>query len=230
MGERTDDPFASVFDQGTAPPVTSDRPDPFASLPGYVPPAPPPPGPDTRPWHVRALETADDAVRAAANAVTFGGADRLAGYMNSGGPQTLSGLITGQKPLTYDQAVNAEVARSDAARKRSPIASLGGDIAGSVALPGFGAEALAARFGRGALGRFGAYGTTGAGVGALQGAGNTYSGDVPDYVKNALIGGGIGLGTGGVLGSALGLVQSSRRPKPLRQTRFTPLATLATMP
>jgi hypothetical protein len=143
-------------------------------------------------------QTADDAVRAAANAVTFGMADRLAGY--AGGEGTA-----------------AEVAKSEAARQRSPYASIAGDVAGSAALPGFGAEALAARYG----GRLGAralgYGVTGAGVGAAQGAGTTYTGNLPDYVQNALIGGALG----GTLGAAGGAILG-RRPATSRAE--TPIA------
>jgi hypothetical protein len=214
MVDRTDDPYAAVFGSPPEPPAAPvGQSDPYAAL--GLPAAVESPSPDTRPWYARAGQTVDDAVRAAANTITFGGADRLAGYMNSGGPQTLSGLITGQKPLTYDQAVNAEVAKSDAARARSPYASTAGDVAGAVALPGFGAEALAAKFGRGVLGRVGAYGTTGAGVGALQGAGNTYTGNLPDYISNAAMGGVLGGAVGGTLGGAFG-------PRPLVSAAKTP--------
>jgi hypothetical protein len=159
------------------------------------------------------VQTADDAVRAAANAATFGMADRFAGYMNSGGPQTLSGLITGQKPLSYDEAVNAEVKKSEEARARSPTASLAGDVAGAAAVPGFGAEALAARMGGGLLARGGAYGLTGAATGAAQGAGNTYTGNPSDYLTNAGIGGAVGLVTGAGGGAAFG-ARPSRPPAP----------------
>lgn len=141
-----------------------------------------------------ALQTADDFVRAAANAVTFGGADRLAGYMGSG-------------DRGYSAGVDEEVKRSAAARERSPYASVAGDVAGSVAIPGFGAEALAARMGGGALARGGAYGLTGAGTGAAQGAGSTYSENLPDYVKGATLGGAFGAPLGAVGGAIFG-----RRP------------------
>lgn len=131
--------------------------------------------------------TVDDAVRAAANAVTFGMADRFAGYMGG-------------------QGTDAEVAKSTAARERSPYASLGGDVAGSVALPGFGAERLATRMGGGALARALGYGATGVATGAAQGAGGTYTGNLPDYIKNAAIGGALG----GVLGSAGGAAFGAR--------------------
>jgi hypothetical protein len=76
-----------------------------------------------------------------------------------------------------------------------------------VAIPGFGAEALAARYGSGALARMGAYGTTGALTGAAQGAGSTYSEKLPDYVKNAMTGGAFGAPLGAVGGAVFG-----RRP------------------
>jgi hypothetical protein len=166
---------------------------PVVALPPVVPP-------DTRPWYVRAGQTADDAARAFANTITFGGADRFAGYMGG-------------------QGTDAEVAKSAAARARSPYASTAGDIAGGVALPGFGAEALAARIGARVAsplaGRIAGYGAVGAGVGGLQGAGNTYTGNVPDYVNNALMGGVLGGVTGGTLGGAFG-------PRPLVSAAKTP--------
>jgi hypothetical protein len=131
-------------------------------------------------------------VRAAANAATFGMADRFAGYMGGAGTDT-------------------EVKRSEEARQRSPSASVVGDVAGAAAIPGFGAEALAARLGGGALARGAAYGGTGAITGAAQGAGNTYTGNPSDYLLNAGIGGGIGAVTGGIGGAALG-ARPSRPP------------------
>jgi len=124
-------------------------------------------------------------VRAAANAINFGMADRLAGY--AGG-----------------QGTDAEVRKSEAARERSPYASIVGDVGGAVALPGFGAAGLSARLGGGIGARALGYGLTGAAAGAAQGAGNTYTGETSDYVKNALIGGSLGglLGAGG--GAAFG--------------------------
>jgi hypothetical protein len=117
--------------------------------------------------------------------MTFGMADRFAGYMGGEG-------------------TDAEVKKSETARERSPGASTVGDVAGSFAIPGLGAEALAARLGGGALARGAAYGGTGAITGAAQGAGNTYTGNPSDYLRNAGIGGGVGLVTGAVGGSAFG--------------------------
>jgi hypothetical protein len=172
-----------------------------------------PPAADTRPFLTRADEAAGDAIRGFTNAVTFGNMDRIAGGMNyltgRGGPQNLSDLVTGVRPpQSYEEGVNQQVKLSEEAQKRSPYATLGGELVGGVALPGFGAEALATRWGNTALNtarearnaRLAAYGTVGAATGAAQGAGNTYTGNAADYGVNALIGGAFG----GVLGSALG--------------------------
>ena len=151
------------------------------------------------------LQTTDDAVRAAANAVTFGGADRLAGAMG--------GLTSGKG---YGAGVDEEVALSEAARKRSPYASIAGDVTGAVALPGFGAARLAARYGGGALARALAYGGTGAATGAAQGAGTTYTGNPEDYLKNAVLGGAIGAPLGAAGGAIFGrrpAVSAARTPQ-----------------
>ena len=174
-------------------------------------------GPDTRPFLARADENIGDAIRGFTNAVTFGNMDRIAGagdyYTGRGGPANLSDLVTGKRaPQSYDEAVNAQVKLSEEAAKRSPYATLGGELAGGVAMPAFGAEALAVKLGNtavktareAALARAGAYGATGAVTGALQGAGNTYTGNPADYAANALIGGALGGVMGGVLGGAVG--------------------------
>ena len=209
MADRPD-PFAEL-DTLTAPPAAApaDRPDPFASVLPLPPPPPPPAAPDTRPFLTRANETAGDAIRAFTNAVTLGQMDRIAGGMNyltgMGGPSNLSDLVKGQHaPQSYDEGVNQQVKLSDEAAARSPAATIGGSLAGAVALPGFGGEALAARLGGGALARGVGYGTAGAGMGAAAGAGNTYSGEAADYAKNAMMGGVLGGLTGGVLGSVAG--------------------------
>jgi hypothetical protein len=103
------------------------------------------------------LTTADDTVRAVANSATFGMADRFAGAME--------GLTSGQG---YRAGVDAEVAKTAAARERSPVATTVGDITGALAIPGFGAARLAARYGGGLLARAGAYGGTGRNLGAAR--------------------------------------------------------------
>jgi len=156
-----------------------------------APDATPPPGAVTSWWETAKNygQTADDAVRAAANVLSFGMADRLAGLTNPGGTA-------------------AEVKKSEAARERSPIASVAGDVAGGVAIPGLGGGMLAARglqAGlRPAIARAVGYGAEGAAVGAGQGAGTTYSGVPSDYVKNAVTGGALGGALGGTFGSILG--------------------------
>jgi hypothetical protein len=150
-------------------------------------------------------ETIGDAIRAGTNAITFGNMDRFVGYMNSGGKPTFQSMITGEGgPKTYDEAVNEQVKLSEKARERSPYASIVGDVAGSVAIPGLGAGALAARGGSTALARAGAYGLTGGVTGALQGAGNTYSGEASDYAKNAGLGAILGIPLGAAGGAAFG--------------------------
>lgn len=157
------------------------------------PQKPPTPAAPPRTWGETlsgVAQTADDAVRAAANAVTFGMADRFAGYMSGTG-------------------TDKQVQLSEAARERSPVASLAGDVGGAVALPGFGGAGLAARLGGKFGGRAVGYGLEGMGVGAAQGAGNTYTGNVGDYVENAAKGAVLG----GVLGAASGGVLGSRTPR-----------------
>ena len=212
MADRTDDPYASVFGPPPvvpAAPAGADRPDPYAALglpPVQTTSATPP---DDRPWYVRANEGAGDAIRGFTNAVTLGNMDRIAGGMNyltgMGGPSNLSDLVKGQHaPQSYDEGVNQQVALSQAAQQRSPYAYLGGNLAGGAAIPGFGAEMLATKLGGGALARLGGYGAAGAGLGAAEGAGNTYSGKLSDYASNALMGGVLGGALGGTMGSVLG--------------------------
>src|SRR6187402_1954162 len=140
-------PFADEPRRSSAPA----GPNPFADDPRAAP------GPAERTWWDTAKDvgqTADDAVRAAANAMTFGMADRLAGLTGGG--------------------TDAQVKLSEAARKRSPIASIAGDVGGAVALPGIGGRQLAARMGGGWGARALGYGGEGMVLGAAGGAGNTY--------------------------------------------------------
>src|SRR6188768_1524116 len=129
-------------------------------------------------------QTADDAVRAAANTITFGMADRLAG--------------------TTEGGTDAAVRRSQEARVRSPVASVVGDLAGGAAIPGIGAVKVTAMAGGKLIPRVAAHALEGGVIGGLQGAGNTYTGNPWDYVENAKTGGLIGGAAGGVLGGILG--------------------------
>jgi hypothetical protein len=141
-------------------------------------------------------EAAGDAIRAATNAVTFGNMDRIAGGMNR-----VTGLTNAP---SYDAAVNEQVALSEKARERSPYASIAGDVAGSMAIPAVGAEAIAARLGSGAVARGVGYGVTGGVTGGLQGAGNTYTGEASDYAKNAGLGAILGIPLGAAGGAMFG--------------------------
>jgi hypothetical protein len=154
------------------------------------------------PYEAGALDrfkTVDDAIRAGANAFTFGLADRGAGAGD---------VLIGRAP-NYDAGVNAQVQLSKEARERSPYASIAGDVAGTAAIPSLGGgPAIAARLGGGVAARAAGYGLEGAGIGAAQGAGNTYSGDPSDYAKNA----GMGAIFGGVSGAATGGLLGPRAP------------------
>jgi len=161
-------------------------------------------------------QIADDTVRAAGNAVSFGTADRLAA-----GADAALGVGGG-----YDENLKAELLRSQQARERSPIASAVGNAVGSALIPSRVAAALAARLatygGRlaGWGGRAASYGAEGALIGGAQGAGNTYTGNPADYAKNAAMGGVIGLASGGATGAAVGprpLVSGARAPTAAEQ-------------
>ena len=126
------------------------------------------------------LQTVDDAVRATADTLTFGLLDRALG--------------------------EEEIKKTTEARKRSPYATVGGDIAGAVATPGVGVVGGAiarglggARAGlAGGLGRAAGYGVEGAGYGAAQAAGHTY--DWENLPHNLAVGGGIGAAGGALTG------------------------------
>jgi hypothetical protein len=71
------------------------------------------------------------------------------------------------------------------------------------------------------------YGVEGAGVGALQGAGNTYTGKLQDYVDNAKMGAVFGGAGGALVGGAFGPrpnVSSAAHPTVPQQRRFTDAA------
>lgn len=136
----------------------------------------------------------DNGMRLAANGMTFGLADKLAGGMNS---------LTG-RAATYDEGVKAERATTQAIRDANPMAAgaaeMAGGLVGGVGLMKSGAT-LAGRVGSGLLPRILGFGAEGAAYGAAHGAGNTYSNKLTDYVDNAksgafsgaLIGGGLPL-------------------------------------
>ena len=133
--------------------------------------------------------TTDNLVRAAANGLTFGLADKFAGGMDA---------LTGNAP-SYDAGVKSQRARTDALPPGQRIAGeVAGGVAGGVGLAKSGLT-LAGRLGPALFKRFLGYGAEGAAYGAAHGAGNTYSHDAGDYVANA----GKGAATGFAIGGAL---------------------------
>jgi len=143
-------------------------------------------------------QTVADAAVAAGSSGTFGMDVRR---------DAVAGWLAGDYP-SYSAGVEAEQKRLEKHRERSPIASVAGDVAGAAALPGMGGAGLAARGIKAGvapwIARGVGYGAEGAGVGAGQAAGTTYSGVPEDYVKNAITGGALGFGLGGTFGSILG--------------------------
>lgn len=140
------------------------------------------------PWYQQAAQAADDTVRLLASGVTFGYADKLAGYLSGEGTE-------------------AERVKTEQARQRAGSAGNVAEFAGSVAAPiglaGRGVT-LAGRFGTGAItgakglaARSALMGAEGAGYGALTAAGNDQ-----DIQTGALLGtvGGVG---GNLAGEAL---------------------------
>ncbi len=132
-------------------------------------------------------DQADAFVRGAANAVTFGFADRLA---------AAAGAATGigGKRGDYEGNLAAQRAFDKANLEEHPVASIGGALAGGAALP-IGAAAQAATL----PGRM----ATGIGVGGAQGAiaGIGASPDLmntPEVGKNAAIGAATGAALGGL--------------------------------
>lgn len=139
----------------------------------------------------------DDAVRMAANGLTFGMADRFAGAMDA---------VTGDAP-SYSAGVEAQRGRTDAVREANPalagIAEAAGGLAGGLGLMKNGAT-LMGRFGPSLAGRAAAMGAEGALYGAAHGAGNTFSDEAADYGRNA----GKGAGLGAIVGVGLPVVGS----------------------
>jgi hypothetical protein len=119
-------------------------------------------------------------------------------------PGGLTGQITGsQGPAwdAYERGRQKALEEQQASQEQHPAAFLAGQIAGSLATPGFGAGAagtVGARIGRGLI--------AGAAGGSLTGAGEAISEGVsaPEVAERAAIGGGIGAPLGGAVGGALG--------------------------
>lgn len=124
--------------------------------------AAPPNSPD-QPWYAKAGQATDDIVRLIANGGTFGYADKIAGILGGDGTDQ-------ERALTQEARERAGSAGT--------VAEIGGAIATPVGLAGRGAT-LSGRFGTAALkglpglaARTGLMGLEGAGYGALTAAGN----------------------------------------------------------
>jgi hypothetical protein len=144
--------------------------------------------------------TADNLVRAAANGMTFGMADRFAGGMDA---------LTG-KADSYAKGVDAQHAETLARRQEQPGAGVVGEVAGGLT-GGAGliksGLSLASRVGPALFPRILGYGAEGAAYGAAHGAGNMYSEKPADYIEAAKHGATIGAATGvalPALGAAAG--------------------------
>lgn len=149
------------------------------------PQAPEQPQQTDQPWYVDAAQAADDMARLAANGMTFGYADKIAGILGG-------------------QGTDAERAKSQEARDRAGSAGTVAEIGGAVATPmGLANKGLtlAGRLGTGAMtgakglvARTGLMAAEGAGYGALTAAGND---------QDISTGAGIGA-LGGAAGNVLG--------------------------
>lgn len=142
----------------------------------------------------------DKTVRMLANGATFGLADKAAGGAD---------YLTGNAP-SYDAGVKAQRAQTQAIRDEHPTAAAVGEAVGGL---GSGAGLIrsgvtvAGRVGAGLLPRVLGYSAEGAAYGGAHGAGNTYSDNFADYLKNGGKDAAIGAMVGGglpVLGSVAG--------------------------
>lgn len=140
------------------------------------------------------LQSVDDYVRAAANGMTFGLADRLA---------AAAGAVTGIGGKAGDYAGNLknEQARTEEFATEHPVANIAANVAGGVAVPlgAVGAAGRAASLGGKMLAGAGA----GAGIGAVQGAAESRDWtDLPQTARDAIRGAAIGSTIGGAIPAA----------------------------
>lgn len=148
------------------------------------------------------VKTADDLVRAAANGMTFGLADRLAAWASSktgigAQPRGLKDLVTGAGN-DYDSNLAREWKRTDDFAEAHPVVSMGTNMVGGAAVPlgVLGAAAKGASLGAKTLIGLVTGGTIGGAGGAISSRDWT---DPWQVGKDAAIGGGTGL----VIGAAM---------------------------
>jgi hypothetical protein len=147
--------------------------------------------PSPAPKESGGLHTVDDYVRAIANGMTFGLADRAAAGMGA-----LTG-VGGQRG-DYSGNLKSEQGRTDQFASESPVSSTVANIAGGVAVPlgAIGAAAKGATLGTKTLLGMGA----GAGIGGVQDAVSSPDlTDIPQTARGAAIGAGGGALIGGVI-------------------------------
>lgn len=153
---------------------------------------------------VRSLgNDANDIVRAAANGLTFGGADRVAAGMTAltgigGGDRKLSDLITGQSSNDYSGNLERERARTDKFAAENPFSATAANLVGGAVLPlgAIGAASRAATLGGKVLAGAGAGGILGGAQGAIGSRDYT---DLPQVLKDTAAGAGIGTALGGAI-------------------------------
>lgn len=148
------------------------------------------------------MESADDLVRAVANGMTFGLADRFAAAATAatgigGQPKDVKDLVTGAGN-DYASNLDRERRRTDAFREEHPIIATGANLAGGLAVPigAVGAAAKGASLGAKTL----LSGGAGAGIGAVQGALESRDWTDPTQVAKDAV---IGAGSGAILGAAI---------------------------
>lgn len=184
----------NVFDQFDAP-VLADQQGPsagnvFDQFDGH-----PPDPKHEQSW----LEYANNVARAAANGVTLGYADELAGALGSAGNRAARAVGVDVPEISYSDIRNKEDQGIRDFRESNPVAAYGSEIVGGLATPiGVGANLLkggltAGKVAKGAL-------TVGAPIGAATAIGEAKNLDgVGDYLGEGLKGAAIGAGTYGVL-------------------------------
>lgn len=158
--------------------------------------------PSDQPWYVDAAQAADDMVRLAANGMTFGYADKLAG--------ALGGEGTG-----------AERAKSSEAMERAGTAGKVAEIGGAIATP-LGLASRGVTLMRpaaqampglsGLLARTGLMGIEGAGYGALTAAGNDE--DIASGAGYGALGGAAGNAAGEALSAGVSKIAGALNRKP----------------
>lgn len=165
----------------------------------FAPPAPTPaaaPAPDPAqaefdalPTWQKPLKAADDLVRLAANGMTFGFADKIAGYLGGDGTE-------------------AERAKTEDARTRAGGAGLVAEIGGGIATPaGLAKAGLTATRLPGVVGRLGGLAADGAAIGVADALGND-----TDVMTGAALGAGLGAAGQAVAGLGTKLISPFRAP------------------